>query len=74
MDFLQTARVASVLRGQDLPRHELVEGFEAVGMDMDTVADFLLEERFHPVDDGVNEWGNVDDVDFFQFHRIGFLK
>lgn len=36
--------------------------------------DLFLDERLYEVDDGIDEWRYVDDVDFFQLNGISFLN
>lgn len=73
VDVLQAPGVAAILRRQDLPRDELVQRLEAVGVHVDPVPDLLLEERLHPVDDRVDQRRDVDHVHLLQLDRVGLL-
>ena len=52
--------------------NKVVQSFETA-MDVDSLANFLLQERLDKVDDGVNNRRNVDHMHLLQFDGVGFL-
>jgi hypothetical protein len=72
VEIVNLASCAAVLLWQDVLRDELVQGLH-VRMDVDAVADLLLDEGLHPVNDGVDDGRRVHHVHLLQLDRVGFL-
>lgn len=73
MYILDAASFSAVFGRQNILGNEFIQRFQAVRVYVDSIADFLLQEGFHPIDDGVDQRWYVNHVDLFQFHRVGFL-
>ena len=72
MKIVHLPSTPAVLLRQDFLRDELVQTVHIL-VDVDPVPDLLLQERLHPVDDGVDDGQRVHDVHFLELDRVGFL-
>lgn len=56
--------IAAVLLGQHRLWYVLVQRINGA-VEVYALTDFLLQEGSHKVNDCINQWGHVDDVNFF---------
>lgn len=77
MDILQRSSFTAIFFWQHFLWNEFVQTlktFFSIAMEVNTLTNFFLEEGFNEIDNGINQWRCVDDMDFLQFYWIGFLK